>query len=228
MRIFWVTTGDEWIKKRNTSINARLGPQPSQMVTDERYLMDNAVSLGNADFEWQKQWDKAEAEWFASLPPGDAQKAYDAFAARNAAFDRSFKIGQALALSIIGAAAGGAALTAAGVIGEGAAVAATAGEAASTGAAQGGFIDALGVSGASELTASTAAANAVASGAVPVFGTGAAVEAALLGPEAGLGYGGYGGAGGTVAGQSGILGGTSVASGASALGQPQSHTTCEA
>lgn len=114
--IGWITAGDDWIKKRNAFIDPQLGADPSQQYSQE-YLQNNPdlmVQVGNQQGDWQKKWDALQEQWFASLPPEEAQKAHAAFAERSANFDKQNKIGRAIALGVIGAAAGGAGLQALG------------------------------------------------------------------------------------------------------------------
>lgn len=81
-----------------------------------------------------------------------------------------------------------------------------------------GKIAALSTIGAVAGGAGLTAAGLLGGGASGTTAAGSSVLGDLAGIEAGLGYGGYGGAGGTVASQSGLLGGTALASGASPLG----------
>lgn len=172
MGLFKTSIGDDWAAKRNAYVTNLIGQDPSQSMGGGQNPMEMSaeqqMAIGQAGQAYSKKFEDATAQWMASLPPEQAQQAYEAFKARDADFDRSFKIGKGLALTGIGAIAGGAALSALG---------------------------------------GTGGISATAGGAAPVSGV-----------EAGLGYGGYGGAGGTVAGQSGILGGTALASGATPLG----------
>jgi hypothetical protein len=101
-----------------------------------------------ADEEWERKYRALEAEWMGTLPPEQKAEMQRLFAERSADFDKSFKIGRALALSLIGAAAGGAALTAAGVIGAPAAAGAAGGIDSATAAAALGGAGEVGAGGA--------------------------------------------------------------------------------
>jgi len=114
MSIFWTTAGDDWIKQRNAYITSQIGADPSQSIGGGQNPMDmdqgTLTRIGEAQQDYQKKWDALEQQWFASLPPDQAKQAYDAFAARSADFDKSWKIGKALSLGTIGAIAGAGAL----------------------------------------------------------------------------------------------------------------------
>lgn len=196
MSIFWTNKGDDWIKKRNAFINAQLGPDPGQMnLTPDVYNPE----IDRQSAEWQKARDQKEEEWFASLPPDQAKQAYDAFAARNSHFDKSFKIGRGLALGIIGAAAGGAGLQALGGAGlsGGAGTAATVPSQALSGGSMlsGSGMTAAGATVPAAAAVPAAATSLAANSTLPAFDTGVgglfgsqtAIDSALASTATGLG-----------------------------------------
>ena len=81
MGLFWTTVGDDWIAKRNAYIRSMIGDDPSQSLGGGQNPMDmdqaTMQRIGEAHDAYQKQFDAAEEQWFASLPEDQAKQAYD-------------------------------------------------------------------------------------------------------------------------------------------------------
>lgn len=178
--------------QRNKWVEAQIGKAPELLMIDGDLVRGDP----KAAYEYEQKAKALRGKWFDTLDPATRKAAEDAFGQHSSDMGTINKVGKGAALGIIGAAAGGAALTGAGVIGSGAASAGGAGQLGGSGSLLGGGVggtgSGLGVAGLNAGSGTALGGAGAGSAASGVIGSGIGTT---LGTGSVLGAGGLAGSG---------------------------------